>query len=84
MRWAAVRNAGVQGTWTHQHIKFHDLLDDDGTLLGYVREDIRCGGMFLAITNDRYAVDPWPVVATLEEAKAQLIHHFVLQRLEGI
>jgi hypothetical protein len=84
MRWAAVRNAGQAGTLTHQHIKFHDLLDDDGTLLGYVREDIRCGGRFMAITNNLYAVDSWPVVSTLEEAKAQLIHHFVLQRLEDI
>lgn len=84
MRWAAVRNAGQAGTWTWDHIKFHDLLDEDGALLGYVREDTRSGGTFMAITNNMYAVDTWPVVATLEEAKAQLIHHFVLQRLENI
>lgn len=84
MKWAEGRPAGVQGTWTYENIKFYDLLDDDKTLLGYVREDKR-DQMFMAIVNTSHLSvprAPFPVVATLEEAKAQLIHHFVLQRLE--
>lgn len=82
MRWAKVRHAGVRGTWTWDHIFFHDLLDDDGTLLGYVLEDARIGHGFTAQTNTAEGRAQFPTVATLDEAKAQLIHHFVLQRLE--
>lgn len=83
MKWADGRPAGVKGTWAYEHIKFYDLLGDDKTLLGYVREN-KHDQRFVAIVTISFAVPraPFLEVATLEEAKAQLIHHFVLQRLE--
>lgn len=82
MRWAQPRHAGVPGTWTWEHIIFHDLLDDEDNLLGYVREDKRPGHGFAPQTNNYVSRAQFPTQATLEDAKALLIAHFVTKILE--
>lgn len=85
MFWAAPRPAGAPGTWTHSNIFFHDLLDEDGSLLGYVREDKRPGHGFTPATNTTEPINPrvqFPTQATLKDAKALLTTHFVLKKLE--
>lgn len=82
MRWAAPRPAGVPDTWTYDHISFHDLLDDGGYLLGYVREDKSAVSGFTPYTNKNYARARFSAQATLKEAKDMLVAHFVTQKLE--
>jgi hypothetical protein len=82
MRWAAKRRAGVPGTWTWEHIFFHDLLDDEGNLLGYVREDNRPDHGFTPMTNINEGRAQFPTQSTLKDAKALLTTHFVLKKLE--
>jgi hypothetical protein len=66
-----------------QHVRFYDLMQDK-QLLGYVKVDTRCNPPEIwAIANHTLRGGDFRVMApTVEEAKAQLIHHFVLQRLE--
>lgn len=85
MRWAAKRHAGAPGTWTWEHIFFYDLLDDEGNLLGYVREDNRPDHGFTPYTNQVERTNPraqFPTQSTLKDAKALLTTHFVLKKLE--
>ena len=82
MWWAAPRPAGSYGTWTYEHIYYHDLLDAEDNLLGYVREDKRPGHGFTPYTNHAEGRAQFPTQATLKEAKALLAAHFVAQRLE--
>ena len=72
--------------WPSRHeatIRFYDLMHDK-KLLGYVKVDTRCNPPEIwAITNTHWPDAHLRVIAdTVEEAKAQLIHHFVLKRLE--
>lgn len=80
MKWVK-RHAGVPNTWTWDNIFFHDLLDDSGNLLGYVREDKRPGYWFTASTNQP-GLAQFPTKSTLKEAKDMLVAHFVLKKLE--
>lgn len=82
MRWAAPRRGGKPGSWT-QALLFHDLLDDEGSMLGYVVEDTRPGHGFTARTNNAFRDLMFPTRSTLKEAKDMLIAHFVVQKLEG-
>ena len=80
MRWDKGKPGGMPGSWTNKLI-FYDLLDDDDHCLGTVREDTRTDPpIFTAMTN--YPVKTFPAMPTLKEAEAQLIHHFVVQRLD--
>lgn len=83
MRWCAPRNAGFPNTWTWEHIHFHDLVDDDDNLLGYVREDKRPGHGFTPMTSTSEGRAQFPTQSTLKEAKDMLLAHFVLKKLEG-
>lgn len=86
MKWAKPRHAGTPSSWTWEHISFHDLLDDEGNLLGYVREDRRPGHGFTPYTNNNDPINPraqFPTQATLKDAKAMLTAHFVAKILEG-
>ena len=80
MRWIKGMRGGRPGSWT-QDLIFYDLVDDDDHCLGWVREDTRHDPPIymatLSLGGQRF-----PVVPTLAEAKAQLIHYFVVQRLE--
>lgn len=82
MKWVK-RHAGAPGTWTWDNVFFHDLLDDDYNLLGYVREDIRSDRSVIATTND-YSIKFPKQFSTLKEAKDTLIAHFVLKKLEDV
>lgn len=80
MRWTTGQRGGRAGSWTNKLI-FHDLVDNDDHLLGWVREDSRVSPpIYMATLNQGSRV--FPAVFTLEEAQAQLIHYFVVQRLE--
>jgi hypothetical protein len=81
VRWS-IRRAGVPDTWTWENIFFHDLLDKDNSLLGYVREDKRPGHGFTPYTNLSEGRAQFPTQATLREAKAMLVAHFVIEKLE--
>lgn len=78
MKWAEPRPGGHPGSWTHKHLRFHDLLDDGDYPVGTVREDTRTGHGFLASLNDRYV--GFPTTDTLDESKALLITHLVKLR----
>lgn len=85
MKWAIDQRGDRPGSWT-QDLIFHNLLDDDDNCLGWIREDTRTlvhgnPRPFMACLN-AVPRDNFPPVATLKEAKAQLIHHFVIQRLD--
>lgn len=82
MKWCRPYPGGKPGSWTWEVLRFHNLEDHEGNLLGWVREDTRPGHGFTAATNAADGRAQFPTVATLKEAKAQLIHHFVLKRLE--
>ena len=82
MKWVK-RHAGSPGTWTWGNVFFHDLLDDNDNLLGYVREDIRPDRSFIASTND-YSIKFPKQFLTIKEAKDILIAHFVLKKLEDV
>ena len=83
MRWAAPRRLGKPGTWTHEHIQAHDLLDDTGVFLGYIYHDDRAGHGFTPYTSlnhdDRAQ---FPTQSTLKDAKVLLLAHFVAIKLE--
>jgi hypothetical protein len=65
----------------HEKLLFHDLLDDEGFLLGCVCEDKRTHNSFTPSTNDHYLAK-FPTQSTLKEAKALLVAHFVAKKLE--
>lgn len=81
MKWRK-HPAGVPDTWTHEHIVFYDLIDDNDELLGYVREDKRTGHGFTAYTNRSEGRAQFPTQSTLKAAQDMLLAHFVLQKLE--
>ena len=80
MRWDKGKPGGMPGSWTNKLI-FYDLLDDDGHCLGWVREDARHDPPIYMATLSMGS-QRFPAVPTLAEAKAQLIHYFVVQRLD--
>lgn len=82
MKWASPRRGGMPGSWTWDALRFHDLLDDEGNLLGWVREDKRPGHGFTPATNTSEGRAQFPTQATLKDAKALLIAHFVRKKLE--
>lgn len=81
MRWAKPRPGGGHG-WTSVFLMFHDLLDDEGNLVGWVREDTRNNPhIYMSMVSDiRGPV--FPAVFTLAEAKAQLIHYLTIKRMD--
>jgi hypothetical protein len=81
VRWTEGQRGGRPGSWT-QGLIFHELVDDNDHCLGWVREDTRCEPpLYMAALNNLYS-ENFPAMPTLEEAKAQLIHHFVVKRME--
>jgi len=80
VRWTKGQRGGREGSWTNA-LTFHDLVDDDGHCLGWVREDARHDPPIYMATLSMGS-QRFPAMPTLEEAKAQLIHHFVVQRLD--
>ena len=74
MRW----DDTYQGT--KNHFKWHDLLDDEEQLLGYVRENIT-NGEFIAMINDPIGTSK--KFDNLEDAKAYNVTSYVTQKLEG-
>lgn len=81
MRWASPRRGGRPGSWAWDALRFHDLVDDEGNLLGWVREDKRPGHGFTPQLNSRPTA-LFPTQNTLKEAKDMLLAHFVLKKLE--
>ena len=80
--WWKKRRSSVPNTWTYDNIFFHDLMDDNDHLLGYVREDKREGHGFTPYTNLSEGRAQFPTQSTLKAAKDMLLAHFVLQKLE--
>lgn len=83
MKWAKPRRGGVRNSWVFDALLFHDLLDDEDNLLGWVKEDKRPGHGFTPQTNTSEGRAQFPTQATLKEAKDMLVAHFVLKILEG-
>jgi hypothetical protein len=79
MRWSVTHVDKPKGLRRNYAYIFHDLVDDDDEVLGWVREDV---------VNRRYSpmgnnpTGSLPEQPTLDEAKAILIAHFVALRLD--
>lgn len=83
MKWLEPRPGGVAGTWTSQVIAFHDLVAEDDTLLGYVREDKRPeAGHTVHINRSTNNCMPFAMYSDVQQAKDALAAFFVLQQLE--
>lgn len=64
----------------HGHYKWHDLLEDNGGLLGYVRHTMSTTS-YIAQINERH--QPTKKFDNLEDAKNHIIAYYVTQKLEG-
>ena len=74
IRWDdTYEGANKQYTW-------HDLLDDDEKLLGYVRCTVATNE-FMACVNT--AASPTKKFNNLEDAKNHVLTYYVLEKLEG-
>lgn len=83
MRWAAPRKAGSPKSWVHGVLVFHDLFDDEGQLLGWVRQDTRGPSKCtIAINEHLFEPDFGNTPMTLAMAKKTLVARFVLRKLE--
>lgn len=67
-------------TSRNKRFRWHDLLDDDGKLLGYVREYLE-GSEFIACINDIRTDNK--KFSNLEDAKNFILTYYVTQKLEG-
>ena len=65
---------------TKNYFNWHDLLDDEEQLLGYVRENTT-NGEFIAMINAGGV--PNEKFDNLENAKAHIVTYYVTQKLEG-
>lgn len=74
--------AGKPSSWVHDEYRFHDLLDDDESLLGFVRESVT-NREFVAHANNNHS-SPLGKTDNLDEAKAMLIAHLVKERLDDL
>lgn len=86
MRWAPPRKAGHPKSWVHEVLVFHDLFDDQGQMLGWVRQDTRQEHGCTVTINERGALfdskfEKHPPT-DLEHAKGLLTAYFVLKKLE--
>jgi hypothetical protein len=61
------------------YLNWHDLLDDEEQLLGYVRENT-ANGEFIAMINEGGM--PNEKFDNLEDAKAHIVAYYVTQKLE--
>jgi hypothetical protein len=83
MRWAPPRKAGHPKSWVHDVLVFHDLFDDQGQMLGWVRQDTRYEhGCTITINEHLFEPDFDNAPMPLELAKKTLLAHFVLKKLE--
>ena len=82
-RWTKPKAGGPLKSWANELLFFHDFLLD-GHLVAWVREDRRYEPpVFMPQLNnptDHHTV--LPAGRSLAEAKAQVIHYFVTQRME--
>lgn len=82
MRWLKAKPGGVQSSWTHDKLFFHDLVDDEDNQLAWVREDRRSDPpIFMGLLTDYQSNKVFPATRSLAEAKAQVIHYLVTQRM---
>lgn len=81
MRWTKGKPGGTKHSWAHRLLMFYYLRDTDGNELGWVRKDSRVDPpIFESVVA---GIGPkFPAQPTLAKAKAQLVHWFVLQRLD--
>ncbi len=63
----------------NKRYKWHDLLDDDGKLLGYVREDLE-DSTFIACINSIKTDNK--KFNNLEDAKNFILTYYVVEKLE--
>lgn len=76
-RWSRAA-AGHPRSWVHDAFEFHDLLDQDGSQVAWVRVRVdRVPHEFEAHYKWEKTMHP-----TLKEAKAHIIAQLVAQRLE--
>ncbi len=64
----------------NKRFRWHDLLDDDGKLLGYVREDLE-DHTFIACINSIKTDNK--KFNNLEDAKNFILTYYVVEKLEG-
>ena len=64
----------------NKRFRWHDLLNDNGGLLGYVREELE-NSEFMACINDIRTDSK--KFNNLEDAKNFILIHYVLEKLEG-